>query len=192
MYQENVLGPIHFQVGYCKTTSVLFGADGILTLRNGNGINSDQQQEMYILQDKGQGRQIIPIPKILYRVVEVICKSIKYEAVIVIHNDPNVIQDGDRICPRREEIYDWDEIKNDDPRTGLTYVCEFKKFMQSMSLQKVPRLHIPITWVDENLRLNDLLGEFNCLSPLESFYNAKPGIIQEYERLLNITAPAPV
>ncbi|KAL6965814.1 hypothetical protein U1Q18_052325, partial [Sarracenia purpurea var. burkii] len=133
---------------------------GILTLRNGNGINSDQQQEMYILQDKGQGRQIIPIPKILYRVVEVICKSIKYEAVIVIHNDPNVIQDGDRICPRREEIYDWDEIKNDDPRTGLTYVCEFKKFMQSMSLQKVPRLHIPITWVDENLRLNDLLGEF--------------------------------
>lgn len=105
--------------------NLIFGANGVLTFKNESNIDPDQRQKMYVMQENVQRRQIIPIPKIIYRVIELKHGSEWYDAVIVIHNDPNPVQDNDRLCKKSEEVPGWQTIKNDDPKTGLTYVCHF-------------------------------------------------------------------
>lgn len=77
---------------------------------------------MYLLPSNVQSGQIIPIPKIIYRVIEAEYFDVWHAAIVVIHNDPNPIE-SDRICEEWETLRGWETIENYDHYFGLTYVC---------------------------------------------------------------------
>lgn len=93
-----------------------------MQLKNRTDIDSVKRQKLYSLTNNTHH---LHIPKVLYRVIEAEYYNVSYIAIIVIHNDPNPIPNNDRICLELEEVDGWEAIKNNDPRTGLTYVCHY-------------------------------------------------------------------
>ncbi|XP_065215664.1 uncharacterized protein LOC135842237 [Planococcus citri] len=76
--------------------------------------------------------QQIPIPKIIYRVVRGSWLSSTYAAVIIIHNEPAYVPDSDKLCDDDEMLSGWYKITNDDPESGLTYVCQLTGELDSI------------------------------------------------------------
>ncbi|XP_065217340.1 uncharacterized protein LOC135843397 [Planococcus citri] len=102
-------------------SEVIFGVNGVLKMMA--GLPGDWRK-MYLSDTKGD--RVVEIPKIIYRIIKFraldTCNN--HIAVIVIHNDPSGIRDTDRLCDKNDTlIHTWDKIINDDPKTGLTYVC---------------------------------------------------------------------
>lgn len=113
------------------------------------------------MRENAQIRQIISIPKIIYRVIEVKYFDLLYDAVIIIHNDPRPVREKDRICNKSEEISGWEAIENDDPRTGLTYVCHFKYTIKRVE-------HDKLSFYTKNNKL------IKALSPDKMYYYPYP------------------
>ncbi|XP_065224137.1 uncharacterized protein LOC135848227 [Planococcus citri] len=112
----------------------ILGVSGVLKMRKAS--NPDESRE--ILLSDCEHRTVIHVPKIIYRIIEyqrVQCGNDvdksqwvinQHAAVIIIHNDPSLVQisDDQRLCDRQSTLTGgWETIINDDPRTGLTYVC---------------------------------------------------------------------
>lgn len=170
----------HFQSSDWTIENVLFGASEVLTVANETDINSDQRNKMYVMQDNAQQHQIIPIPKIIYRVIEAEFEKRSCDAVIIIHNDPNVVLDDDRICSEWEEVSGWGMIKNNDPRTGLTYVCHFDNFIRKVVQDKLS-FHTKKCELIQSLSLdNRKVSRNKELGYLENCTNV------EFRRLLEI------
>ncbi|XP_065222755.1 uncharacterized protein LOC135847225 isoform X2 [Planococcus citri] len=68
--------------------------------------------------------QHIPIPKIMYRVVQGSYYVGGCGAVIIIHNEPAHVPDSDKLCDNHQMLSGWEMIVNNDPKSGLTYVCQ--------------------------------------------------------------------
>ncbi|XP_065219114.1 uncharacterized protein LOC135844720 [Planococcus citri] len=98
---------------------VTFGVHGVLKMMVPGG-----SRKMYLSDNKED--RVVEIPKIIYRIIRFVgfhtCSN--HIAVIVIHNDPSGVRDTDRLCDKNDTlIHTWDKIINDDPKTGLTYIC---------------------------------------------------------------------
>ncbi|XP_065216302.1 uncharacterized protein LOC135842668 [Planococcus citri] len=104
---------------------IVFGTSGVLKMKISS--ISNVTRKIYLSNEKRD--RIVEIPKIIYRVVRV---DLKWEysdeyiyayAAIIIHNDPTAVPETDRLCTKNDAPTGWEKIFNDDPRTGLTYVC---------------------------------------------------------------------
>ncbi|XP_065200531.1 uncharacterized protein LOC135831749 [Planococcus citri] len=92
------------------------------------GVNGGYERRLnYKLNDE---RQQFLIPKIIYRVVRGSWYYDQFDAVIVIHNEVDNVTDSERLCSNDTMISGWDTIRNDDPRTGLTYVCQLTEELE--------------------------------------------------------------
>ncbi|KAL6998572.1 hypothetical protein U1Q18_051417 [Sarracenia purpurea var. burkii] len=56
---------------------------------------------------------------------------VHYFAVVVIHNDPTSDALEQRICREWDRVFGWEDIKNDEWSSGLTYVCKLDKGVAS-------------------------------------------------------------
>ncbi|XP_065216300.1 uncharacterized protein LOC135842666 [Planococcus citri] len=125
---------------------VVFGTSGVLEMKTSSA--SNETQEMYLSTAKGD--RMAAIPKIIYRVVRVDLKwqypdeYIYAYAVIIIHNDPTAVPDTDRLCNKSDAPTGWQKIINDDPRTGLTYVCPMTEALNNKSgaYDSIPKYEI--------------------------------------------------
>lgn len=109
----------------------VFGVSGILRMKKKTG--PTEPQELFLSDPEHQ--KTIPVPKIIYRIIEHIrlrrpntaepvkMERIRYAAAIIIHNDPSPVPDTERLCKKESGLVGWDKIINEDSRTGLTYVC---------------------------------------------------------------------
>ncbi|XP_065219401.1 uncharacterized protein LOC135844932 [Planococcus citri] len=97
-------------------SDVIFGVNGVLKM-----VVPDGPRKMYLSDAKHD--RVVEIPKIIYRLIKFEAWERKFIAVIVIHNDPSAVRDADRLCDKNDTLPGWDKIINDDPKTGLTYVC---------------------------------------------------------------------
>ncbi|XP_065217394.1 uncharacterized protein LOC135843436 [Planococcus citri] len=96
---------------------VIFGVNGVLKMMVPGG-----RRKMYLSDTKRD--RVVKIPKIIYRIINFEAVNIKHMAVIVIHNDPSGVRDTDKLCDKNDTlIRTWDTIINNDPKTGLTYIC---------------------------------------------------------------------
>lgn len=127
----------------------IYGVSGVLKMKKTT--NPNEFQKIFLSDSTTQ--KIIPIPKIIYRIIDHHCfhplngpqgpynfKIDRYAAAIIIHNDPSPISDEDRLCSRESALSSWHKITNEDSRTGVTYVC-------------------PVT-----VELNDMLGAYDNMT----------------------------
>ena len=83
-----------------------------------------------------ENSKMIPVPNIIYRIIEYVrlrrleddakptqWERYRYAAAIIIHNNPAPISDDERLCAKESILSGWSKICNEDPRTGVTYVC---------------------------------------------------------------------
>lgn len=83
--------------------------------------NLEEPQEIHLWNGENDC-YTIPVPKIIFKIIRIEAFD-KRSVIIIVHNDPNPVSDSDRICSKESEIPGWDMIKNENPRTGLTYAC---------------------------------------------------------------------
>ncbi|XP_065216304.1 uncharacterized protein LOC135842670 isoform X2 [Planococcus citri] len=117
---------------------VLFGVYGVLEMMAPGG-----SRKMYLPDAKRD--RVVEIPKIIYRIIKFEAWNIKSIAVIVIHNDPSAVQDADRLCDKDDTLSGWEKITNDDPKTGLTYVCPMTPKLEiklSVNYNNIDGLHL--------------------------------------------------
>ncbi|XP_065200541.1 uncharacterized protein LOC135831752 isoform X2 [Planococcus citri] len=107
---------------------VTFGVNGGYERRLNSKLNGEHQQFL--------------IPNLIFRVVQGAWYEDTYVAVVVIHNKADYVADSERLCSNDTMISGWDTIQNDDPRTGLTYVCQVTdRLEEKLGIRRCFRYH---------------------------------------------------
>ncbi|KAL6956287.1 hypothetical protein U1Q18_051399 [Sarracenia purpurea var. burkii] len=91
-----------------------------------------------------------PVPELIYRIVEWRHLSHEYKRVVVIHNDPNPVQNKDRIC--RDPIGSWN-VMNETPNTDSE--IEPSYYTCPVSPDVIRRLQLNVQKPSEDLDLKN-------------------------------------
>ncbi|XP_065216301.1 uncharacterized protein LOC135842667 [Planococcus citri] len=160
---------------------VVFGTSGVLKMKISSFPNVTRK--MYLSNAKRD--RIVEIPRIIYRVVRVDLKwqytdeFIYAYAAIILHNDPTAVPDTDRLCNKSDAPTGWEKIFNDDPRTGLTYVCPMTEALNN----KLGAFDSVQKYETHPLNMN-AVGYIKFFEGDDSFIDEAEGINSYFEHLL--------
>ncbi|XP_065218498.1 uncharacterized protein LOC135844274 [Planococcus citri] len=154
-----------------SANEVIFGVNGVLKMMVPGG-----WRKMYLSDSKRD--HVVEIPKIIYRIIKYEVLHYKELAVIVIHNDPNAVRDADRLCDKNDVlIRSWEKIINDDPKSGLTYVCRMTPKLEkklNVDYYDIYDLNLAHVVFDENGHLGNNYEEGFIIEGFEEFLKKYP------------------
>ncbi|XP_065216258.1 uncharacterized protein LOC135842637 isoform X2 [Planococcus citri] len=132
--------------------NMIFGVSEIMKYNYENGANDGQEIHL----TNTEQTRTMAIPEIIYRIVQYrLPKDFDYlghpewfTAAVIVHNNLNPAN-FQRLCTPESELNGWDKIKNEDPKTGITYVCPVTKeigerlgVLSNLTSNELPPLHL--------------------------------------------------
>ncbi|XP_065223404.1 uncharacterized protein LOC135847676 [Planococcus citri] len=126
----------------------------------------------------------IPIPELMYRMVEYRLKHKTYRVLIIIHNERVSVPVEDRICLEKDEVAGWSRIKNDNVETGLTYACP----VTQKTLEKLGEYGGTLLAYSGVLRLDEFPVDKNKIPLFPAkieFEDETENVAKEYENIFS-------
>ncbi|XP_065216259.1 uncharacterized protein LOC135842638 [Planococcus citri] len=153
-------GPGFQSINYRIEVEFIFGVSDIMKSSYEN--SSDEPREIYL--SNTERTRMMAIPEVIYRIIQIGfplgIQSGEYAdqindpewytaaAAVIVHNNLNSGH-FQRLCSRENELSGWDQIKNEDARTGITYVCPLTKELgerlgisKNLTNDELPPIHL--------------------------------------------------